>query len=67
MFCGIPLLSFNDRVAEVFQQLQQSHLRMGTMDLKIAATALGHQATLLTRNFADFKLVPGLIIEDWTI
>jgi tRNA(fMet)-specific endonuclease VapC len=36
------------------------------MDLKIAAIALAHNATVLTRNVKDFKLVPGLRIEDWT-
>lgn len=36
-----------------------------TMDLKIAATCLVHDATLLTRNLADFKNIPGLRVENW--
>jgi tRNA(fMet)-specific endonuclease VapC len=48
------------------KRLKRSRLRVGTMDLKIAAIALAHGATLLTRNLKDFGRVPGLRIEDWT-
>ena len=35
------------------------------MDLKIACIAFAHEATLLTRNAADFKQVPPLRVENW--
>jgi tRNA(fMet)-specific endonuclease VapC len=36
------------------------------MDLRIAAVAVAHDATLLSRNLSDFSKVPGLRAEDWT-
>jgi tRNA(fMet)-specific endonuclease VapC len=41
--------------------------RVGRADLLIASIALAHQATLVTRNIRDFRKVPGLRLEDWTI
>ncbi len=35
------------------------------MDLRIASIALEFDATVLTRNFADFKRIPGLRVENW--
>lgn len=62
----IPLLDFDERAATEYQQLRRRRLRIGTMDLKIAAIALSHSATLLSRNRSDFAKVPGLVVEDWT-
>lgn len=63
---SIPVVPFDEAAAVEFQRLKSLRLRLGTMDLRIAAVALSRGATLLTRNFADFKKVPGLQIEDWT-
>ena len=41
-------------------------IRIGTMDLKIAASCLCEDALLLTRNTVDYSKVPGLRFEDWT-
>lgn len=38
--------------------------QMGDMDLLIAATALHHDLTLLTRNMRDFRLVPNPTLFD---
>lgn len=35
------------------------------MDTLIAATALAHNATLVTHNVKEFKRVPGLAVSDW--
>jgi tRNA(fMet)-specific endonuclease VapC len=50
----------------VFQRLRRSRLRIGTMDLKIAAIVLARDATLLSRNLSDFSQIPDLHVEDWT-
>ena len=48
------------------QELKALRLRIGTMDLKIAAIALANNALLVSRNLADFARIPGLRVEDWT-
>jgi len=65
-YCRIVVLDFDEAAAAEFQRLRKSRLRVGTMDLKIAAVVLSHNATLLTRNLVDFRHVPGLKVEDWT-
>lgn len=62
-----PLLDFDERAAVEFRRLIQQRIRIGTMDLRIAAIALTHRATLVTRNSIDFGSVPGLTAEDWTL
>jgi tRNA(fMet)-specific endonuclease VapC len=60
------VISFGERSGVIFEDLRKSYPRLGTMDLKIAAIAIVHEATLLTRNFKDFGQIQGLCIEDWT-
>jgi tRNA(fMet)-specific endonuclease VapC len=67
LYRRIRVLEFDERAATEFQRLRQSRIRIGTMDLKIAAVVLAHDATLLSRNLRDFHKVPGLRVEDWTL
>jgi len=62
----IPVLGFDEAAATEFQRLHRRRLRMGTMDLKIAAIVLSHDATLLSRNLSDFNQIPELHVEDCT-
>lgn len=62
-----PLLSFDQASENQFHQLISLRLRIGTRDLKIAATALANNLTLLTRNRRDFCRVPGLALDDWSV
>jgi tRNA(fMet)-specific endonuclease VapC len=65
-FGGVVILDFDEAAAEQLASLRRKRLRLGTMDLKIAAIALTQQATLLSRNVTDFQRVAGLRVEDWT-
>lgn len=62
----IPVLTYDARAAVEFQRLRKLKLRVPTLDLRIAAIALVHGATLLTRNLGDFQEIPHLVVEDWT-
>lgn len=61
----LTILPFDGEAADHFHRLQSERVRIGTMDLKIAAICLAHDATLLTRNLVDFEKVPGLRVENW--
>lgn len=65
-YCATPLLPFDAPAAAAFERLKAAKIRVGTMDLKIASIALVHDATLLSRNLADFGKVPNLKVEDWS-
>lgn len=65
-YCFTPVLAFDEEAIIQFQSLWLRRLRVGTMDLKIAATALANTATLITRNSSDFGKVSGLTVEDWS-
>jgi tRNA(fMet)-specific endonuclease VapC len=61
-----PILDFDAAAAAEYQRLAKAKLRIGTMDLKIAAIALAQDALLVSRNLVDFQRVPKLRVEDWT-
>lgn len=65
LYCSIPLLDFTETAAHRFMELRSQKIRIGTMDLKIAASCLCHGALLLTRNVVDYSKVPGLQMADW--
>jgi len=62
----LPLLSYDIDAAVKYDQLHRTYRRLPTKDLRIAAIALSHQATLVTCNLADFGQIDGLPIEDWS-
>jgi tRNA(fMet)-specific endonuclease VapC len=58
---------FGEPAANEFKQLRQQKVRIGTMDLKIASTALANRALLLSANLRDFEQVPNLRVENWLV
>jgi tRNA(fMet)-specific endonuclease VapC len=65
-FASIPVVPFDLACEQKFQELRSLRLRVGSQDLRIAATALAGNLTLVTRNRRDFERVPELLIEDWS-
>jgi tRNA(fMet)-specific endonuclease VapC len=61
------VLPFDAAAATTFDGLAPRRLRVGVMDLRIASIALSHGLIVLTRNLRDFRKVPGLSVEDWTV
>lgn len=59
------VLPFDSDAATIFLGLRRAFRRIGSMDLKIAAIALTHEALLLSRNLRDFTPIPGLRVENW--
>jgi tRNA(fMet)-specific endonuclease VapC len=63
----LEILSFTLPAIDRFEVLRAMRLNVGAMDLRIAAIALEANNVLVTRNLRDFRRIPGLIIEDWSI
>ena len=64
-FPKLTILPFDDDCANEYVALQNQRLRVGTMDLKIAAICIANDAFLLSRNLVDFERIPGLRVENW--
>jgi tRNA(fMet)-specific endonuclease VapC len=65
-FASVP---FDDFAADLYGQLRANLHRAGELigpnDMLIAATALAHDLTLVTRNVKEFARIPGLRWVDW--
>lgn len=69
LLAGTAVLPF-DHLAAVWYgriraQLERQGQRLADPDLRIAATALARNATLITGNIRHFTRVPGLTVQDW--
>ena len=64
---NFEVLPFDAAALAEYQRLSAMRIRIGTRDLRIAAIALVHGAAVISRNLRDFRQVPGLVVEDWTV
>lgn len=64
IIAAIPAVAFDDAAAEAYGAIVAvgGYSRRKLLDRMIAAQALVHRATLVTRNKADFSDIPGLRI-----
>jgi len=69
LLATIAVLPFDSvasrRAAELRGVLERRGERIGPLDTLIAAVALVHGATLVTRNVREFGRVPGLNLVNW--
>ena len=65
----IPVLPLTQSDAECFGVLRAAvrDRSRNAMDRLIAAHALSSGLTLVTNNEADFKVYPGLVVENWAL
>jgi tRNA(fMet)-specific endonuclease VapC len=61
----LVVLEYDHSAAEIFRRLRSGRIRIGTLDLRIAAITLANEATLLSRNRKDFEKIPDLNVENW--
>ncbi len=66
---GLDVLPFDApadlHYAELRTHLERHGTPIGPNDMLIAAQALASDLTVVTANGAEFRRVPGLLVEDW--
>ena len=62
----VQIVDFDEAAIQRYLELKKQKIKVRTNDLRIAATALVQDATIVTRNVRDFQQVPGLKVEDWS-
>lgn len=65
-YASFTVLPLDSGAVAALATLKSQKLRIGTMDLRIAAIAISRNLTLVTRNTSDFGQIRGLRIENWT-
>ena len=64
---GTPILSFTEPAILRYGQLKALSLNVGKKDLCIAAITLENGGVLVSRNLRDFRRIPNLTVEDWSV
>ncbi len=61
------ILPYTESAIARVAQLKALRLNVRLMDLRIASIALENGAIVVTRNQRDFRRVPGLSVDDWSV
>ena len=59
------LLPYTAAAHSIVEKWKAAKIRVGTNDMRIAATCMVHGATLVTRNARDYAQIPGLTFDVW--
>ena len=62
---AFPLFVYSDEAEIIYQTFSPATLRIGPQDCRIAAQALAHDLTVITRNRRDFEAI-GAPCTDWS-
>lgn len=67
ILAAIPVLAFDDDAANLYARIVETsgYARRKLLDRMIAAQAMQHRATLITRNADDFRDIKGLKLQVW--
>ncbi len=67
MLAAIPTLAFDDAAAAAYSAIvaKAGYSRRKLLDRMIAAQAIVHRASLVTRNTGDYADIPGLSLVAW--
>ena len=67
----LEILPFSETAAAVYgnirADLERSGVPIGAFDCLIGAQALAGNLTLVTNNEREFRRIPGLTVENWTM
>jgi tRNA(fMet)-specific endonuclease VapC len=61
------IIGLSVRAMARYQQLKALRLNVGKQDLRIGAIALEWGASVVTANLVDFRRIPNLTCENWSV
>jgi tRNA(fMet)-specific endonuclease VapC len=62
---SLPILAYSEEADAIYKTFSPAQIRIGSQDCRIAAQALAHGLTVVTRNLRDFEQI-GAPCVDWS-
>lgn len=63
---AIPVLPYSEEAEQIYRTFSAAQRRIGAQDCRIAAQAMAHGLTVITRNTSDFQAI-GAPCADWSL